>query len=128
MTKKIALACSNGGHLVEMLQIISAFNDHQIIFLTLLGEDTEDIHSPYKIKKYKKCYIHSIKLFFNWLVSIIKREARNLKCAWINLHNALAIFFTEIEDSALLLYATCKVSWAEEPDAGNPQVRFCEGH
>ena len=35
----------------------------------------------------------------------------------------------EAPNYAQLLYiVTSEVSFAEEPDVGNPQVRFCEGH
>jgi hypothetical protein len=35
----------------------------------------------------------------------------------------------ETEDHAQLLYTIVRnVRHAEEPDAGNPPVRFCEGH
>ena len=39
-----------------------------------------------------------------------------------------SLSIAKAQNSTQLLHITCKVSYAEEPDVGNPQVRFCEGH
>lgn len=41
---KICLACSAGGHLIEMLQIMEAFDGHETFFLTFKRIDTKDLN------------------------------------------------------------------------------------
>jgi beta-1,4-N-acetylglucosaminyltransferase len=50
---KIALVCSHGGHLTEMLQIIEAVQDHKFFFITYKSPRTEKL-------KYEKYLIRNI--------------------------------------------------------------------
>lgn len=48
---KIALVCSNGGHLVEMQQLLKAFEGHRYFYITLEGKDTKNLKNSYILKK-----------------------------------------------------------------------------
>jgi len=61
---KICLVCSHGGHLTEMLQLIKAFEGHEIFFLTYKSSRTN-------VMKFRKYLIENIgKNPFRFLVSI----------------------------------------------------------
>jgi len=61
---KICLVCSHGGHLTEMLQLIKAFEGHEIFFLTYKSSRTN-------VMKFRKYLIENIgKNPFKFLVSI----------------------------------------------------------
>lgn len=48
---KLALVCSNGGHLVEMKQLLEAFEGHEYFYITLRGEDSIELDDAYIMKK-----------------------------------------------------------------------------
>jgi len=47
---KIALICSHGGHLTEMLQLMEAFEGHEVFFITYDSPRTRALESKYLIK------------------------------------------------------------------------------
>ncbi len=49
---KIALVCSHGGHLTELLYIIDAFKDHTIFFVTYDSETTQNLKNSYLLNWY----------------------------------------------------------------------------
>jgi len=75
---KIALVCSQGGHLTEMLFLMDAFDGHDIFFVTYTNNRTKKL-------KYKKYLIEEIgtniwkmlKAFFQTF-KILKKEKPNL--------------------------------------------------
>jgi len=52
--KKIGLICSPGGHLVEVLQLMEAFEDHPFFFLTYGEKATIDRENTYYIGNFAK--------------------------------------------------------------------------
>lgn len=50
---KICLACSAGGHLAEILQIIDAVKGHDVFFLTYKAENSENL-------KYKTHFVENV--------------------------------------------------------------------
>jgi len=70
---KIALVCSHGGHLTEMLYLLDAFKGHEIFFITYDNFRTRDL----KYKKYlfdnigtspvkmSKAFFKTFKILFN---------------------------------------------------------------
>jgi hypothetical protein len=66
------------------------------------------------------------RMWFKWLNRRSQRKSFN----WEEFQERLKRFFlTKTQDSERLLLDLCRrhVNLPEEPDAGNPQVRFCEG-
>ena len=49
---KIALVCSHGGHLTELLCIIDAFEGHNIFFVTYDSEMTKNLKNSYLLNWY----------------------------------------------------------------------------
>lgn len=48
---KIALVCSNGGHLVELQQLRKAYEKYDHFYITLEGKDTKNMKNTYLLKK-----------------------------------------------------------------------------
>lgn len=64
---KIALVCSHGGHLTEMLYLIDAFEDHEIFFVTYNNFRTEDMsYNKYLLENIKISPIKMIKALFHF--------------------------------------------------------------
>ncbi|MEN6554373.1 MAG: PssD/Cps14F family polysaccharide biosynthesis glycosyltransferase [Methanobacterium sp.] len=64
---KIALVCSHGGHLTEMLFLMNAFKDHDIFFVTYNNFRTENIDYPkYLLENIKTSPIKMIKALFHF--------------------------------------------------------------
>lgn len=75
---KIALVCSDGGHLTEMFHLMDAFSGHDIFFITYLNVRTSEL-------KYKKYLINCIGtdifkmiIAFIQIFKILKKEKPNL--------------------------------------------------
>jgi len=51
---KIALVCSHGGHLTEILQLIDAFEGHEIFFITYEGSRSASLPKKYTMKNLGK--------------------------------------------------------------------------
>ena len=47
---KICLTCSHGGHLTEILQLMSAFEGHEIFFITYEGVRSSELNKKYTMK------------------------------------------------------------------------------
>lgn len=51
---KIALACSHGGHLTEILQLMDAFEGHDIFFITYETPQSVELGKKYTLKNLGK--------------------------------------------------------------------------
>lgn len=51
---KICLTCSHGGHLTEILQLMGAFEEHDIFFITYEGLRTKELNAKYTMKNLGK--------------------------------------------------------------------------
>lgn len=47
---KICLTCSHGGHLTEILQLMDAFEDNEVFFITYEGARTSELAKKYTMK------------------------------------------------------------------------------
>lgn len=47
---KICLTCSHGGHLTEILQLMDAFRDHDVFFITYEGARSNELTKKYTLK------------------------------------------------------------------------------
>lgn len=65
---KIALVCSHGGHLTEMLYLMDAFKDHEIFFVTYDNFRTRDLeYKKYLLKNIGTSPIKMSKAFLQFL-------------------------------------------------------------
>lgn len=51
---KICLTCSHGGHLTEILQLMEAFQGHDIFFITYEGTRSREVSNKYTLKNLGK--------------------------------------------------------------------------
>lgn len=51
---KICLTCSHGGHLTEILQLMDAFEGHEVFFITYEGSRSTEIKNKYTFKNLGK--------------------------------------------------------------------------
>lgn len=51
---KICLTCSHGGHLTEILQLMDAFQGHEIFFITYEGTRSNELQKKYTLKNLGK--------------------------------------------------------------------------
>jgi len=72
---KIALVCSNGGHLIEMINILNAVKGHEYFFITLNGADTEKLKA-YKLTKFKNNFLVQLNSFIHALWIFIKERPK----------------------------------------------------
>ncbi|MGE5223691.1 MAG: PssD/Cps14F family polysaccharide biosynthesis glycosyltransferase [Omnitrophica WOR_2 bacterium] len=89
---KICLVCSQGGHYTETLQILDAFQGHQIFFATYHSAreaDVRQIAPAYFINNIGKNYWRMIKASF-WALKILLRERPD---AILSLGSEIAIPF-----------------------------------
>jgi beta-1,4-N-acetylglucosaminyltransferase len=71
---KIALVCSHGGHLTEMLQLMEAFEGHDVFFVTYTSPRTSNLgFRSYLIENIGKSPIRMLKSFFQ-IHSIFVKE------------------------------------------------------
>jgi beta-1,4-N-acetylglucosaminyltransferase len=71
---KIALVCTSGGHLTEMLLLMEAFKAHDVVFLTYNNPST--ISQPYKIRKIEYIGVSPIRMIKSFLpiFKFLKKE------------------------------------------------------
>lgn len=50
----IALVCSHGGHLTEILQLMDAFESHEVFFITYESQRSAELEKRYTIKNLGK--------------------------------------------------------------------------
>jgi len=75
---KIALVCSHGGHLTEMLCLMEAFQNHEIFFITYQNPTTSTLeYKKYLIENIGTNPKKMIKAFFKTF-KILKDEKPNL--------------------------------------------------
>jgi len=75
---KIALICSQGGHLIEMLCLIEAFKRQDLFFITYKNPTTEQLeYKRYLIENIGTSLSKMIKTFFQTF-SILKKEKPDL--------------------------------------------------
>lgn len=69
--KKIGLICSPGGHLVEVLQLLDAFQDSPLFFLTYKEKATLNLGNTYYVANFARSPLNLIvgiiKIFFIFL-------------------------------------------------------------
>jgi beta-1,4-N-acetylglucosaminyltransferase len=51
---KICLTCSHGGHLTEILQLMGAFEGHDVFFITYEGARSNELNKKYTLKNLGK--------------------------------------------------------------------------
>ena len=66
--KKVMFICSVGGHLTQMLQLKSIFNNYNYLLVTEKTDVTKDLKKDYNIKYFKYC---NGKKFFSYLFTNI---------------------------------------------------------
>lgn len=66
--KKVMFICSVGGHLTQMLQLKSMFNDYNYLLVTEKTDVTRDLKEKYNVKFFKYC---NGKKFFSYLFTNI---------------------------------------------------------
>ncbi len=76
---KIALACSHGGHLTEILHILEAFEDHEIFFITYENFRTRDLdYKKYLIENIGTSPLKMSKAFFKILRILLKEKPNTI--------------------------------------------------
>jgi UDP-N-acetylglucosamine:LPS N-acetylglucosamine transferase len=73
---KIALVCANGGHFVEMLQLMEAFDSYKFFFITFRGSDTTALNNAYRFTDYKNILIKFIVLFCSGWYILLKEKPK----------------------------------------------------
>ena len=72
---KIALVCSEGGHLTEILFIMDAFKGHDVFFISYESVRTKQLkYKKYLIENIGKSYLKMIKTFFQTFKIYIKEK------------------------------------------------------
>ena len=75
---KIALVCSHGGHLTEMLYLMEAFKGHEVFFITYDNFRTRELrYSKYLLENIGTSPIKMIKAFFQ-IGKILAKEKPNV--------------------------------------------------
>jgi UDP-N-acetylglucosamine:LPS N-acetylglucosamine transferase len=71
---KIALVCSQGGHLTEMLMLMKAFNNHDVFFITYNAPSTTQLkYKKYLTENIGTSFGRMIKAFIH-IFKILKKE------------------------------------------------------
>lgn len=72
---KIALVCSHGGHLTEMLYLMDAFQDHEIFFVTYDNFRTRDLgYKKYLLQNIGTSPLKMSKAFLNFIKILTKEK------------------------------------------------------
>lgn len=71
---KICLVCDAGGHLTELLELIDAFNSHQIFLVTFRDVFTANFPNAYLLKEQKSFILNILVYMFELLVIFIKEK------------------------------------------------------
>jgi beta-1,4-N-acetylglucosaminyltransferase len=77
---KICLVCSHGGHLTEMLQLLNAFREHKIFFVTYYSKRAENLAKTHKTYLLKNIGRNPLRMFMSlpFVIRILKLEKPNL--------------------------------------------------
>ena len=71
---KIALVCSHGGHLTEMLYLLNAFEDHEVFFITYKNFRTRNLsYRKYLLENIGTSPLKMLKAFFR-MGTILAKE------------------------------------------------------
>jgi len=76
--KKIGLICSPGGHLVEVLQLLEAFEDYPIFFLTYKEKATLNQRNTYYIMNFARNPLYLIVGMLKILFIFLKEKPKVL--------------------------------------------------
>jgi UDP-N-acetylglucosamine:LPS N-acetylglucosamine transferase len=76
--KKIGLICSPGGHLVEVLQLLEAFEDYPIFFLTYKEKATLNQRNTYYIMNFARNPLYLIVGMLKILLIFLKEKPKVL--------------------------------------------------
>lgn len=75
---KIALVCSHGGHLTEMLRLMEAFEGHEVFFVTYVSPRTKHLnYHNYLIENIGNSPLRMFVSFFK-IASIFRKERPDL--------------------------------------------------
>jgi beta-1,4-N-acetylglucosaminyltransferase len=77
-TEKIGLVCSPGGHLVEVLQLMDAFEDYSFFFITYGEKATIDLQNTYYIGNFARNPLSLITGILKILYIFLKEKPRVL--------------------------------------------------
>lgn len=110
---KIALVCSHGGHLTEMLQLIDAFGNHDIFFITNDSSRTRHlVFKKYLVKNIGISPIRMITESFKILL-ILLREKPDLIVSTGSEIAIPAIYFGKILRSrTIYIESWCRITTA----------------
>jgi len=74
---KIALVCSHGGHLTEMLYLMEAFEGHDVLFVTYESPRTRILkYKKYLLKNIGTNPIRMLLSFFKFLRTFLKEKPK----------------------------------------------------
>lgn len=73
---KIALVCSHGGHLTEMLQLMEAFEGHTVFFITYDSPRTQALENKYLIKNIGTNPLLMARTFISTFKILLKEKPR----------------------------------------------------
>jgi len=73
---KIALVCSHGGHLSEMLQLIEAFEGHETFFVTYDSTRTRGLERKYLLRNIGTNPLVMAQAFLSTLIILLKEKPK----------------------------------------------------
>jgi hypothetical protein len=71
---KICLACSHGGHLTEILQLMDAFEGNDVFFITYEGARSRELTNKYTMKNLRMNLFRFCSVFQRYLVFFCMRN------------------------------------------------------
>ena len=72
---KIALVCSHGGHLTEILYLLEAFKDHEVFFITYANFRTKELdYNKYLLENIGTSYVKMSKAFLQMFKILINEK------------------------------------------------------
>ena len=74
---KICIACSDGGHLTEMLQLMEAFKGHEVFFITYNVLGGRNLRKVYHLKILKKNPLRYLSVIPT-IIRILRKEKPDL--------------------------------------------------
>lgn len=107
---KIALVCSHGGHLTELLYLMDAFKDHDVFFVTYNNFRTEKLDYPkYLMKNIGTNPIRMLQSFFKF-IQIFRREKPDIIISTGSEIAIPAIFLAKIlRKKTIFIESWCRV-------------------
>jgi UDP-N-acetylglucosamine:LPS N-acetylglucosamine transferase len=87
--KKVLFVASLGGHLTQMLQLKSMFNDYNYLLITEKSEVTKDLKDKYNVKYYSYC-----------------NKKNKIKYLFVNIINAIHAIYTFITFNPSVIVTT----------------------